>query len=71
MTIAAVLGSVIGLQSAGVLIDRIGYGWTFLALGAGPLTIIGLLRGLPETARIELEALNEEVDGTDGYGRSP
>lgn len=71
VTIAAVLGSVIGLQSAGVLIDRIGYGWTFLALGAGPLTIIGLLRGLPETARIELEALNEEVDGTDGYGRSP
>jgi len=76
ITVAAVIGSVIGLQSAGALIDRIGYGWTFLALGAGPMAIIGLLRGLPDTARIELEALNEDAGsngaGTaDGYGRSP
>ena len=85
VTIAAVLGSVIGLQSAGVLIDRIGYGWTFLALASGPLAVIALLRSLPETARVELEALNEQSGegsgdrgggggGTgrgDGYGRSP
>ena len=55
---AAVGGAVIGLFAAGVLIDRWGYGPTMWLLGVGPVLVILLVRGLPETARIPLEELN-------------
>ena len=69
---AAVGGAVVGLLVAGELIDRWGFGPTMWLLGVGPILVILLLRGLPETARIPLEDLNpgdvsideQEPDGT-------
>lgn len=59
-------GSVIGLLSAGVLVDHLGYGTAFMWLALAPLAAAVLALRVPETAGLELEALNEErVSGAD------
>jgi MFS family permease len=60
LTAIAVSGSVVGLLGAGVLVDGIGYGPTFLMLGLGPVLAAGLALGVPETSGVELEELNRE-----------
>jgi MFS family permease len=62
----AVVGAVGGLLLAGAMIDGIGYGSTFIALAAAPILVIGLLRFVPETARVSLEDLNPGDVGGDG-----
>lgn len=55
---AGVLGAVIGLGVTGSLITGADYGPTMTLLAVGPLLVIGLIRALPETARVPLEKLN-------------
>lgn len=71
ITVAAVAGSVIGLQLATPLIGRYGYGTTFALLALAPISIIALLGMLPETAREELEVINDEVLPTAPAGEAP
>jgi MFS family permease len=56
----AVLGSAAGLALAGWLSDRAGgLGTAMVVLAVGPLVVVGLILVLfPETAAVELEALN-------------
>lgn len=65
LTFAGVSGSVTGLLAAGFLSDHIGLGKSLLLLSAGPLVVAFLLLlRFPETANLELEAINPE-DRTD------
>ena len=59
LTVIAVAGSVTGLLTAGVLVDRNGYGPTFVLLAAGPVIAAGLALAVPETSRRELEDINQ------------
>ncbi len=71
----AVLGSAAGLALAGWLSDRAGgLGTAMLVLAAGPLVVVGLILALfPETAAIELEALNplDQAESTQDEGDDP
>ena len=58
LTAIAVVGSVVGLLSAGVFVDRNGYGPTFIVLALGPIIAAGLAFAVPETSRRELEDIN-------------
>jgi MFS family permease len=63
VTVAGVLGSVAGLQLAGLLTDEFGWGLgeALALLVLGPLILAVLvLKLFPETARIELEELNPQ-----------
>ncbi len=62
LTVIAVAGSVTGLLTAGVLVDRNGYGPTFVLLAAGPVIAAGLALAVPETSRRELEDINRDED---------
>jgi MFS family permease len=58
LNLIAVVGSVTGLLVAGWAIDQHGYGATMRVMALLPLIAILFLRGLPETARRELEEIN-------------
>ena len=58
VNVAGVVGGVVGLAVAGSLIGGADYGPTITLLAIGPLLVIGVLRLLPETARVPLEKLN-------------
>lgn len=55
---AGVLGGVVGLMAAGSLVSGTDYGPTIALLAIGPIVVIGIVRSLPETARVPLEQLN-------------
>ena len=57
---AAVIGSMTGLYVVGQVVTDGIYGPTVAALALGPLIVAGLVWRLPETAGIELEALNPD-----------
>ena len=57
---AAVIGSMTGLYVVGQVVTDGTYGPTVAALALGPLIVAGLVWRLPETAGIELEALNPD-----------
>lgn len=63
---AAVLGSITGLLIAGHTIEDGNYGPTMAALAVAPLMVVLLLRWVPETSGVTLEALNPEDPPTDG-----
>lgn len=58
INITAVIGGVVGLAVAGRLIDQRGYGPAFWILAIAPVVAAGMLRWLPETARLELEEIS-------------
>jgi MFS family permease len=67
VTVAAVLGSLVGLAIAGRLADHWGLGEALAVLSIGPAIVAVLLLTLfPETAHLELEALNpdDRITGT-------
>lgn len=59
LNVVAVTGSVIGLLSAGALVDGFGYGPTFVLLALGPVIGAFLALRVPETTGRELEDLND------------
>jgi MFS family permease len=67
ITLAGMAGSGVGLIIAGVMSDHVGLGKALLVLSIGPLlvAVLVLLR-YPETARVELEALNPDDRTDDG-----
>jgi MFS family permease len=60
LNVLAVTGSVVGLLSAGVLVDEFGYGPTFALLALGPVVAAALALTAPETGGVELEDLNRD-----------
>jgi MFS family permease len=61
VTVAGVVGSVVGLTIAGWFGDRWGLGRALALLALGPILLAVLvLRWFPETAHVELETLNPE-----------
>jgi MFS family permease len=61
VTLAGVIGSVVGLLIAGRLGDQWGLGKALAVLAVGPLLLAVLvIRRFPETAHLELEQLNPE-----------
>ncbi len=60
LSAVATIGSVIGLLTAGSLVDHLGYGTAFMWLAIAPLAAAVLAIRVPETSGLELEALNEE-----------
>jgi len=61
LTTAAVLGSAVGLAVAGRLVEARGFGSAMLTLSVAPAVVGALMITIyPETARVELEALNPE-----------
>jgi MFS family permease len=69
VTVAGVAGSLAGLAVAGRLADRWGLGEALAVLAVGPIVVAGLLLTLfPETAHVELEALNPDDLSGDASG---
>jgi MFS family permease len=67
VAVAGVIGSSLGLVVAGELVDRWSFGVALGALAVGPLVAAVLvLARYPETANLELEALNPDDEGTVG-----
>ncbi len=60
LNLIAVVGSVVGLLSAGALVDALGYGPAFALLAAGPLLAACLAFAAPETRGRELEDINRD-----------
>jgi MFS family permease len=60
LNVLAVTGSVVGLLSAGALVDEFGYGPTFALLALGPVIAAALALTAPETGGVELEELNRD-----------
>jgi MFS family permease len=61
VTVAGVMGSVVGLGIAGRVSDHYGLGKALAVLAIGPLALaILVLRWFPETAHVELETLNPD-----------
>ena len=61
VAIVGLAGSAIGLIAAGAIGDRYGLGQALLILSAGPLAVAAIVFfRFPETANVELEALNAE-----------
>jgi MFS family permease len=71
ITIAGVIGSTVGLLVASHLADSIGLGKSLAIFAVGPMLVAVLvLVAYPETAHLELEAINPE-DAAPADERAP